>query len=49
VNADLILVMDQGEIVERGNHESLMQIRNGKYKCLIDRQFAGSAAQDATG
>ena len=49
VNADLILVMDQGEIVERGNHESLMQIRNGKYKCLIDQQFSGSAASDAAG
>ena len=49
VNADLILVMDQGEIVERGNHESLMQIRNGKYKYLIDQQFSGSAASDAAG
>ena len=49
VNADLILVMDQGEIVERGNHESLMQIRNGKYKYLIDQQFSGSAASDDAG
>ena len=46
VNADLILVMDHGEIVERGNHESLMKIPNGTYKGLIDRQFAGSAAME---
>ncbi len=46
VNADLILVMDRGEIVERGNHESLVKIPNGKYKSLIDQQFAGGASAD---
>lgn len=46
VNADLILVMDRGEIVERGSHESLMKIPNGKYKGLIHQQFAGSAATE---
>lgn len=49
VNADLILVMDRGEIVERGNHESLMKIPNGKYKSLIDQQFADSAARENAG
>ena len=49
VNADLILVMDQGEIVERGNHESLMKIPNGKYRDLIKQQFAGSEAMEYGG
>ena len=49
VNADLILVMDQGEIVERGNHKSLMEIPNGKYRDLIKQQFAGSAAMENGG
>ncbi len=36
-NADEIIVLDKGEIVERGNHASLMQ-KNGFYKRLIDMQ-----------
>ena len=36
-NADEIIVMDKGEIVERGNHTSLMS-KNGFYKRLIDMQ-----------
>lgn len=36
-NADEILVMDKGEIVERGNHEQLIQL-NGVYKKLCDLQ-----------
>jgi ATP-binding cassette subfamily B multidrug efflux pump len=37
-NADQILVMDQGEIIERGNHESLMQAR-GAYFDLYEKQL----------
>jgi ATP-binding cassette, subfamily B, bacterial MsbA len=36
-NADEIIVLDKGEIVERGNHEGLMQ-KQGVYKKLIDLQ-----------
>jgi len=36
-NADLILVMNQGEIVEQGSHEELMR-RQGLYKQLHDMQ-----------
>jgi ATP-binding cassette subfamily B protein len=36
-NADLILVMSQGEIVEQGSHEELMR-RDGLYKQLHDMQ-----------
>lgn len=38
--ADVILVMDKGEVVERGTHESLLAQTNGYYKKLHDAQFA---------
>lgn len=41
-NADLICVMNEGEIVEQGTHEELMQ-RNGYYRKLIDMQGAEHA------
>lgn len=37
-NADKILVMDAGEIVEQGNHESLMKL-NGIYFKLYEKQL----------
>lgn len=37
-NADLILVLDQGTIVERGTHENLLK-RNGYYAKLIQSQL----------
>ena len=39
-NADLILVMKEGNIVEQGNHEELMQ-QNGFYATLYNSQFEG--------
>lgn len=41
-DADLIVVMDQGQIVEQGNHEELLEHR-GKYYQLYMTQFAGFA------
>jgi ATP-binding cassette subfamily B protein len=41
--ADRILVMDQGKIVEEGNHDSL-QARGGLYARLARLQFEGLAA-----
>lgn len=39
-DADKILVMRDGDIVEQGNHEELMQIDDGFYKKLYNAQFA---------
>ena len=38
-NADEILVLEKGEIVERGNHQNLLQ-NSGYYKNLYEKQFA---------
>lgn len=38
-NADMILVMKDGNIIEQGNHESLMK-QNGFYASLYNSQFA---------
>ena len=48
-NADLIVVMDNGEIVETGNHPQLME-KDGHYAGLHRLQFSESAlqGQDAT-
>lgn len=42
-DADLILVMDHGDIVEQGTHEELLQ-KNGVYANLYNSQFEGSIA-----
>lgn len=39
VNADTIIVMDNGIIVEKGKHKELLQIKNGFYKKLYEAQF----------
>ena len=38
-NADRIAVINEGELVELGTHEELMQIENGQYKHLYEMQF----------
>jgi ABC-type multidrug transport system fused ATPase/permease subunit len=39
--ADNILVMDGGRIIEQGTHEQLLLVDNGLYRNLSDLQFAG--------
>ncbi len=43
-NADEIVVINNGEIVERGNHEKLLQIEDGAYRSLYNAQFKKKAA-----
>ena len=38
-NADEIVVINEGHIVEKGTHEELLKIENGAYKALYDMQF----------
>ena len=40
VNADKIIVMDKGLIIEQGNHTALIQKQDGYYRKLYDSQFA---------
>lgn len=39
--ADQILVVDEGEIVERGSHQELIALKNGAYSQLHRIQFGG--------
>ena len=41
-NADLILVVDDGKIIEQGTHEQLMS-RRGSYYRLYTRQYEDEA------
>ncbi|ASA19593.1 ABC transporter ATP-binding protein [Paenibacillus donghaensis] len=47
-NADLILVLDKGEIVERGNHEQLLAAQ-GRYHALYYSQLRQEADQEQGG
>ena len=40
INADKIIVMDKGLIVEQGSHNDLVHRENGYYKRLYDSQFS---------
>ena len=42
-NADIILVMKDGDIIESGTHEELLA-QNGFYADLYNSQFSGNAA-----
>jgi ATP-binding cassette subfamily B protein len=44
-DADLILVMEAGSIVEQGTHEQLLK-KNGAYARLYEAQFAAPTAED---
>ena len=38
-NADVIVVVNDGEIIEKGSHEELLQKENGSYRSLYNAQF----------
>jgi len=45
-NADTIVVMEDGRIVEQGNHEDLLR-RRGVYYALYNSQFTEAPAEAA--
>ena len=45
INADEILVLDSGEIIERGRHEQLLD-KGGVYAAMWNRQREVDAAQE---
>lgn len=47
-DADLILVMDQGRVVERGTHEELLA-RGGRYRDLVSAQIEATEEEVAKG
>ncbi len=46
INADKIVVMDKGLIVEQGTHQTLLAKTNGYYKKLYESQFSEKAGLD---
>ena len=46
-DADLIIVMESGRIVEQGSHDELLE-RGGPYFRLYSAQFAGPATDSLT-
>ena len=41
INADRIVVLNEGRVVEEGTHEELVKIPNGAYAALYNAQFKG--------
>jgi len=39
INAEKIVVLDKGVVVEEGNHQSLLQKEEGYYRKLYEAQF----------
>jgi ATP-binding cassette subfamily B multidrug efflux pump len=46
--ADRILVMDQGQIVEQGTHQTLLEMENGVYRNLYEKQFLQTETPSAS-
>lgn len=45
-NVDRIFVLDKGKLVEQGNHQELLQLPNGLYANLLDKQSGFSVSGD---
>ena len=38
-NADKIIVVNEGQVVEMGSHDELIKMRDGAYRSLYEAQF----------
>jgi len=45
-NADKICVVNCGKVVEIGKHDDLIEIEGGKYRALVEKQFAAHAKME---
>ncbi|RHZ12643.1 hypothetical protein DYB37_013118, partial [Aphanomyces astaci] len=45
-DADRIVVLSHGSVLEDGTHDSLLKIEDGHYKALVDAQMRGSISED---
>lgn len=48
-NADVIFVVEDGKVVEQGNHDTLVQDTNSAYSNLINRQMKAQSKLDSIG
>lgn len=48
-NANKIVVINNGAIVEIGTHNDLLQIKNGAYKTLYEMQFKHQESENKNG
>lgn len=44
--ADLIVVVDNGAIVEQGTHEELLGMRNAYYRLVVAQLLRGKPSED---
>jgi ABC-type multidrug transport system fused ATPase/permease subunit len=44
--ADMILLMEDGQIIERGTHEDLMAARAGYYEMVVRQMEAANHSDD---
>lgn len=40
-DADRVVVLEGGQVVEQGRHDELMAVSSGRYRALVERQVAG--------
>ena len=47
-NADRIFVVKDGQVVEQGSHDELIEVANGVYATLVERQLGQMSRSGST-